>query len=436
MNFTELPLELVDEILKHLDAISLAKSRQVCRSWRALHFQPRYKLLWKQACFRDIDEDVLTELTGNVYIVAAEEDPGGLSGTTKNIQGENNDINWEAIYQKWFRSRHIGRWPSMVTELKGHRGPVWDVKLSGDRVVTCGEDGTIRVWDSWTSHCLAVYSGHLDAVLSISLRQMPGLSPHADIPHDLIVSGSQDCTVKVWDMKTPCPSAKLTCRGHTSCVNCVAVRENTAASASDDCSVRVWNIITGHCYGRVSTLGDWVKYVRIGKCDTLLSVTDNSELVLWSIKNEEPLSSVELTNTTIDTIQPMPPGVQGATLRGQTALILTHCSRLFAWENKSDGSSFVRNFSLFGPHFDCFERGACLALYGALVSIGTRSGAVHVYHLDGSWENQFTKIHCVLHGNGSTVNAVCLDDDGEGPSLVTGGDDGIVRVYRWFPPSI
>ena len=121
MNSSELPLEVIDEILKRLDAISLAKSRQVCRSWRDLHSQPQYKLLWKRACFRDIDKDVLTELTGYRYI-AADDDSGGLSGTSKNIQGANNGINWEAIYKKWFRGRHIGRWPSMVTELKGHKG--------------------------------------------------------------------------------------------------------------------------------------------------------------------------------------------------------------------------------------------------------------------------------------------------------------------------
>ena len=54
-------------------------------------------------------------------------------------------------------------------------GPVWDVKFSGAaRVVTCGDDGTIRLWDSWSAHCVAVLSGHLDAVLSISLRQITG----------------------------------------------------------------------------------------------------------------------------------------------------------------------------------------------------------------------------------------------------------------------
>ena len=42
----------------------------------------------------------------------------------------------------------------------------------------------------------------------------------------------------------------------------------------------------------------------------------------------------------------------------------------------------------------------------------------------------------MLPGDGSLINAVSIDDDGEGPSLVTGGEDGVVRVYRWFPPSI
>lgn len=119
MNLSELPLELIDEILKRLDAISLAKSRQVCRSWLSLHLHPKYKLLWRQACFRDIPGDVLIELTGNRH---TDETPGGSSATSENIQGENISINWQAIYQKWFRSRHIGKWPSMITELRGHRG--------------------------------------------------------------------------------------------------------------------------------------------------------------------------------------------------------------------------------------------------------------------------------------------------------------------------
>jgi len=119
MNLSELPLELIDEILKHLDAISLAKSRQVCRSWRSLHLQPKYKLLWRRACFRDIPGDVLIELTGSGFI---DETAGSISDSAENFQVENTSIDWKAVYRKWYRSRHIGKWPSMVTELKGHRG--------------------------------------------------------------------------------------------------------------------------------------------------------------------------------------------------------------------------------------------------------------------------------------------------------------------------
>ena len=121
MNCSDLPLELIDEILKHLDAISLAKSRQVCRTWLALHAQPKYKLLWRQACVRDIGYDVLTEITGDNQIFS--DDNLGHSGATGKDGGQKNcNIDWKAIYQRWFRSRHIGKWPCMITELEGHSG--------------------------------------------------------------------------------------------------------------------------------------------------------------------------------------------------------------------------------------------------------------------------------------------------------------------------
>ena len=70
-----------------------------------------------------------------------------------------------------------------------------------------------------------------------------GSLPHADTPHDLIVSGSRDCCVKVWDLKTP-DTSLLTLYGHTACINSVAVDTNLVASSSDDCSVRLWDITT------------------------------------------------------------------------------------------------------------------------------------------------------------------------------------------------
>ena len=59
-------------------------------------------------------------------------------------------------------------------------------------------------------------------------------------------------------------------------------------------------------------------------------------------------------------------------------------------ENQSD-SSFIHNFSLIGEHTQNVQRGECLAMHGALVAIGTRSGAVFVYHVNGKWKDQVSK---------------------------------------------
>ena len=120
MNISQLPLELIDEILKHLDSISLVKSREVCRSWRALHFQRKYNLVWRCLCLRDIDRDILIEKTGKRVIFGCE-DPDSSNKSEKHaslIDG----VDWAVVYREWFRSRHIGKWPSMACEFHCHRG--------------------------------------------------------------------------------------------------------------------------------------------------------------------------------------------------------------------------------------------------------------------------------------------------------------------------
>ena len=119
MDLSELPPELIDKILRHLDAISLAKSRQVCRLWRSLHNNPKFKVLWKRACIEDIPQDVLTELTrGRKHHFFAEYS----NEVNKSVEKEESDIDWKDVYQEWYRSRHIGKWPCLINELIGHKG--------------------------------------------------------------------------------------------------------------------------------------------------------------------------------------------------------------------------------------------------------------------------------------------------------------------------
>ena len=40
----------------------------------------------------------------------------------------------------------------------------------------------------------------------------------------------------------------------------------------------------------------------------------------------------------------------------------------------------------------------------------------------------------MLQVSESTFTAISIEDDGQGPCLAAGAGDGVVKVYRWFPP--
>jgi WD40 repeat protein len=107
----------------------------------------------------------------------------------------------------------------------------------GRTAVSGSQDGTVRVWDLAGGGSTAVLQGHTDRVCSVAVA--------AD--GRTAVSGSDDETVRVWDLSLGRCTTVL--KGHKHGFTGVAVTGDgrTAVSGSEDKTVRVWDLAGGRC---------------------------------------------------------------------------------------------------------------------------------------------------------------------------------------------
>ncbi|KAJ1664240.1 SCF ubiquitin ligase complex subunit cdc4 [Coemansia sp. RSA 1813] len=113
--------------------------------------------------------------------------------------------------------------------LEGHSDSVRAVAAYGNLVVSGSYDCTIRVWDVSTGTCLHRLEGHTAKVYTIVL----------DTDMHLIMSGSMDGTIRVWDWDTGV--CLRICRGHLTLVGLLSLKHDTLISGGADTTLRIWD---------------------------------------------------------------------------------------------------------------------------------------------------------------------------------------------------
>ncbi len=238
--------------------------------------------------------------------------------------------------------------PAPVIKLavcKGHRRRVTSVCVTDGKIVSGSDDNTVRIWDMQGNQ-LAECRGHQGEVTSVCIT--------AD---GKIVSGSRDKTVRVWDMQG---NLLVGCSGSGGFISVCVTKEGRIVAGSNKGTMLVWDMESNQlavCKGHERGVAS----VCVTKGGRIISGSADNTMRIWD-KEGNPL----------------------AICRGHKDLV----------------------------------RSVCIANDGNIVS-GSWDKTIRVWDMQG-------KELAIFRGHGGAVTSVCVTGDGK---IVSGSLDKTVRVW-------
>jgi WD40 repeat protein len=196
------------------------------------------------------------------------------------------------------------KWECYAT-LTGHSGLVAHVNAvaianNGKKIASGSDDQTIRLWDVETATEGLILRGHGKSVKSVAFH------PHEP---NILVSGSPDYTIKLWTCQDSRCNQVLT--GHTKAVNVVrfSPKGDRIASGSADKSINLWCWPTGELITTIKSHHLSVNTLAFSpKQAILVSGSSDSTVKLWDLTTFELIATLTEHTASVQAVAISPNG--------------------------------------------------------------------------------------------------------------------------------
>lgn len=169
--------------------------------------------------------------------------------------------------------------------IQAHKGGVASVNMTpdGQFAVSGSDDKTVRFWDLKNGNCLECFTGHIAGVTSVAISSNAQLA----------ISGGKDNQVILWDLVDKKP--KCFFREHRETVWSVAIssRGEHAVSGSYDSSIRVWDLQSGSSVVIAAGICAVRNVAITPDGRTVISSGDDQKLRAWNARTGESIGTID-----------------------------------------------------------------------------------------------------------------------------------------------
>lgn len=306
-----------------------------------------------------------------------------------------------------------GRDFKLSTELLGHSADVRSIAINEKNVIVSGSrDKSVKVWEPdeqipnyVNTHSLSHHSSYVSAVAFL------GKNTNS---YQQIVSGGNDNTIRIYNEDT---TEALVLKGHTGAVCCLAAgpSTNTLLSGSWDSTGRFWTLHDDGTYSYIELKGHsaavWAIAALLGGEGLLVTGSADKSIIVWSSKGER-MATLEGHTDCVRGLAPLPERTllscaNDATIRYWDAT--GQCKKIYDGHNH-----YIYSISV---HLN----------FGVFATAG-EGGQIRLWKIDSSSDE--TNYTDEINLPAQSAWAVAFLSNGD---LVTGSSDGAVRIFSRDP---